>query len=74
MKPYFVEGKISININVEIEADSLEDAEKKAFELFKDDHPLYYYMESIDENHSLMAGEFDDVDYDEEGEEDENED
>jgi hypothetical protein len=53
MKPYFVEGKISININVEIEADSLEDAEKKAFELFKDDHPLYYYMESIDENHSL---------------------
>jgi hypothetical protein len=63
MKWYFVEGKISVNINVEIEADSLEDAEKKAFELFKDDHPLYYYMESIDENHSLMAGEFDDEDY-----------
>jgi len=63
MKWYFVEGKISVNINVEIEADSLEDAEKKVFELFKDDHPLYYYMESIDENHSLMAGEFDDEGY-----------
>ena len=65
MKPYFVEGQITINIEVEIEANSLEDAEKKAFELFKQDHPLYYYMERIDENHSLIAGEFDDVDYDE---------
>ena len=68
MKTYFVEGQISVNIDVEIEADSLEDAEQKAFKLFKDDHPLYYYMTSIDENHSLMAGEFDDVDYDEEDE------
>ena len=65
MKPYFVEGQITINIEVEIEANSLEDAEKKAFELFKQDHPLYYYMERIDENHSLIASEFDDVDYDE---------
>ena len=70
MKTYFVEGKVSININVEIEADSLEDAEKRAFELFKDDHPLYNYMESIDENHSLMAGKFDDVDYEEDEAED----
>jgi hypothetical protein len=68
MKPYFVEGEITINIEVEIEANSLEDAEKKAFELFKQDHPLYYYMESIDENHSLIASEFDDVDYDEKDE------
>lgn len=64
MKPYFVEGQITINIDVEIEADSLEDAEKKAFELFKNDHPLYYYMESIDENHSLIAVPYDNVDYD----------
>lgn len=70
MKTYFVEGQISINIDVEIEADSLEDAEKRAFELFKDDHPLYYYMSSIDENHSLMAGQYDDVDYDDEDDED----
>jgi hypothetical protein len=41
---------------------------KKAFELFKQDHPLYYYMERIDENHSLIASEFDDVDYDEKDE------
>jgi hypothetical protein len=68
MKPYFVEGQITINIDVEIEANSLEDAEKKAFELFKQDHPLYYYMERIDENHSLIASEFDDVDYDEKDE------
>ena len=68
MKPYFVEGQITINIEVEIEANSLEDAEKKAFELFKQDHPLSYYMESIDENHSLIASEFDDVDYDEKDE------
>jgi hypothetical protein len=68
MKPYFVEGQITINIEVEIEANSLEDAEKKAFELFKQDHPLYYYMERIDENHSLIASEFDDVDYDEKDE------
>jgi hypothetical protein len=68
MKPYFVEGQITINIEVEIEANSLEDAEKKAFELFKQDHPLYYYMESIDENHSLIASEFDNVDYDEKDE------
>ena len=66
MKPYFVTGQITINIDIEIEANSLEDAEKKTFELFKNDHPLYYYMESIDDNHSLMAGQFDDVDYDEE--------
>lgn len=64
MKPYFVEGQITININVEIEANSLEDAEKKAFELFKSDHPLYYYMGSIDENHSLIAVKYDNVDYD----------
>jgi hypothetical protein len=69
MKTYFVEGQISINIDVEIEAESLEDAEKRAFELFKNDHPLYYYMTSIDEHHSLMAGEFDDVDYDDDDEE-----
>ena len=68
MKPYFVEGQITINIEVEIEANSLEDAEKKAFELFKQDHPLYYYMERIDEIHSLIASEFDDVDYDEKDE------
>jgi hypothetical protein len=68
MKPYFVEGQITINIEVEIEVNSLEDAEKKAFELFKQDHPLYYYMERIDENHSLIASEFDDVDYDEKDE------
>jgi hypothetical protein len=68
MKPYLVEGQIAINIEVEIEANSLEDAEKKAFELFKQDHPLYYYIESIDENHSLIASEFDDVDYDEKDE------
>lgn len=64
MKWYFVEGQIKVNINVEIEADSLEDAEKKVFELFKEDHPLYYYMESIDEDHSLMAGQFDGEEYD----------
>jgi hypothetical protein len=69
MKPYFVEGQITINIDVEIEANSLEDAEQKAFELFKSDHPLYYYMSSIDENHSLIAGEFDNVDYDKEEDE-----
>lgn len=63
MKWYFVEGQISVNIDVEIEADSLEDAEQKAFELFKEHHPLYYFMKSIDENHSLMAGEFDNEDY-----------
>lgn len=64
MKWYFVEGQIKVNINVEIEADSFEDAEKKVFELFKEDHPLYYYMESIDEDHSLMAGQFDGEEYD----------
>jgi hypothetical protein len=64
MKWYFVEGQIKVNINVEIEADSLEDAEKKAFELFKEDHPLHYYVESIDEDHSLMAGQYDDEEYD----------
>jgi hypothetical protein len=63
MKWYFVEGQISVNIDVEIEADSLEDAEQKAFELFKENVPLYYFMDSIDENHSLTAGEFDNVDY-----------
>ena len=35
MKPYFVQGQITINIDIEIEADSLEDAEKKTFEMFK---------------------------------------
>lgn len=64
MKPYFVEGEIRIKIDCEIEADSLEDAEQKVFQMFKNDHPLYYYMESIDEDHTLMAGQFDDVDYD----------
>lgn len=63
MKWYFVEGQISVNIDVEIEADSLKDAEQKAFELFKEHTPLYYFMKSIDENHSLMAGEFDDENY-----------
>jgi hypothetical protein len=33
MKPYFVEGQITINIEVEIEANSLEDAEKKSIRI-----------------------------------------
>jgi hypothetical protein len=64
MKWYFVEGQINVNINCEIEADSLEDAEKKVFEMFKEDNPLYYYMDSIDETHSLVAGKFDNEEYD----------
>jgi hypothetical protein len=54
---------MSAETSGEIEADSLEDAEQKAFELFKENVPLYYFMDSIDENHSLTAGEFDNVDY-----------
>lgn len=68
MKPYFVEGEIRIKIDCEIEADSLEDAEQKVFKMFKDDHPLYWYMDEISDDHSLMAGEYDDVDYDAEDE------
>jgi hypothetical protein len=63
MKPYFVEGQIQINIECEIDADSLEDAKKKVFEMFKKNHALHYYEDSVSENYDLTASEFEGIDY-----------
>jgi hypothetical protein len=68
MNTYFVEGTIKVKIDVEIEATSLEDAEKKAFEKFKDEHILYNYAEIVEDSTDLMAGVYDDEEYDNEDE------
>lgn len=70
MKTYFVEGEITVKVDCEIEANSLEDAEERVFQMYKDDHPMLYYVKSI-ENYDLTAGEFEDEDYNETNEEDE---
>ena len=53
MALYFVEGTISIRIDVEIEADSLEDAEQKVFDNFKVDQ---FHLEI--EDRDLHAGQY----------------
>jgi hypothetical protein len=62
-KPYNVVGTIKIRIDCEYEAESMEAAVKGLFSTFKQDYPLMWYVESIDENHDLEAYKYDDVDY-----------
>lgn len=62
-KPYNVVGTITVHINCEFEAESMEAAIKEVFEMYKKDHALPWYVENISENHDLDAYKFDDVDY-----------
>jgi len=63
MATYFVEGKIIIDISVdEIEANSLEEAQEKTFNMFKNEHPMGYYA-NVNTNHSLSGGEYLDEEY-----------
>lgn len=63
-KPYNVVGTITVHIDCEYEAESMESAIKEVFNMFKKDHPLMWYVESVDKNHDLDAYKYDDVDYD----------
>lgn len=64
IKPYSVEGQIKIDIVCEIDAESQEDAIKQVFEMFKEKYlPCFWGSQEVNENHSLEAFMFDDVDY-----------
>jgi hypothetical protein len=64
MATYFVEGNISVKIDMDIEAESLEQAEQKVMEYFlKDPHALLLYGEVVDDGSDLMAGQYDDEEY-----------
>lgn len=69
LKPYAVEGKITIEIDIEVEAENLEDAVHKAFKEFKEDNILLHYANIVDDDSGLMAIEFEDVNYDEDEDE-----
>ena len=63
MATYFVEGTIKINIDIDVEADSLEDAERKAFEIFKEENTFHNYVYVVEDLSGLMAGEYEDEEY-----------
>jgi ribosomal protein L16/L10AE len=63
MSTYFVEGTIKIKIDVEIEANSLEEAEQLAFKQFKKEHPMSSWADVVEDSSSLMAGKYEDEDY-----------
>ena len=64
MANYFVEGKISVEINIDIEADSLEEAEKKAMQRFiEDPHALLIDGIIVDDGSDLMAGQYEGEEY-----------
>lgn len=63
MSTYFVEGTIKIKIDVEIEANSLEEAELLAFNKFKEENVLYNYADVIEDSSGLMAGQYEGEEY-----------
>lgn len=65
MSNYFVEGTIEIKIDMDVEANSLEEAEELAFKQIKSELPMYHFMVEISKDHDLMAGQYDGEDYDE---------
>jgi len=64
MSTYFVEGIIKVKIDVDIEATSLEEAEKLALKKFKEENVLYNYADVVDDHSYLGAGEYEGEDYD----------
>ena len=64
MANYFVEGKISVEINIDIEADSLEEAEKKAMQRFiEDPYALLIDGTIVDDGSDLTAGHYEGEEY-----------
>ena len=63
MSTYFVEGTIKIKIDVEIEANSLEEAELLVFKKFKDENIMCSYADVIEDSSGLMAGQYEDEEY-----------
>ena len=63
MSTYFVEGTIEIKIDIEIEANSLEEAEQLAFKQFKEENVLRSYADVIEDSSGLMGGQYEDEEY-----------
>lgn len=74
MHPYFVEGYVRVKIDIELEADSLEDAKNKAIQQVKDMMIFDSTASLIEDFFGLDAEEFSDHDYSQKEESDEVED
>lgn len=62
MATYFVEGDVLVKVNIDVEADSLEEAESKAMKIFKTEIGMIDFVEAV-VDYGAYAGQYDDEEY-----------
>ena len=62
MATYFVEGDVLVKVNIDVEADSLEEAESKAMKIFKAEIGMIDFVEDVVDS-GAYAGQYDDEEY-----------